>query len=138
VAPHSITKAIEFCYGHRLLGHDGKCRYLHGHNGRLEVEVQDDSLDDQGMVMDFADLRDTIAGWIDANIDHRMVLWEGDPAATVLGELGQPVYLLDESPTAENLSKHIFMRAGELGLKVVEVRLWETPSSYATYRRDQC
>ena len=30
---YQVTKTIEFSYGHRLLNHNGKCRYLHGHNG---------------------------------------------------------------------------------------------------------
>jgi 6-pyruvoyltetrahydropterin/6-carboxytetrahydropterin synthase len=75
-----------------------------------------------------------VKGWVDENIDHRMVLWRRDPLATVLIDMGEPVYLLDENPTAENLARHIFLRVSERGLRLSEVRLWETPSSCATYR----
>ena len=42
---HKVVKTIDFCYGHRLLNYEGKCRHLHGHNGLLEVAIESDSLD---------------------------------------------------------------------------------------------
>ena len=71
---YSVTKTIGFCYGHRLIGHKGKCRHLHGHNGLVEIEVEAEELDDLGVVMDFSDIRDAVKGWIDSNLDHRMIL----------------------------------------------------------------
>jgi 6-pyruvoyltetrahydropterin/6-carboxytetrahydropterin synthase len=134
VARHQITKQIDFCYGHRLLDYSGKCRYLHGHNGLLEVTVEADSLDALGMVVDFGDLRDVVKAWVDANLDHRMLLWRRDPVAPMLAEMGEPLFLMDENPTAENISKVIFKAVRQQGLRISEVRLWETPSSYAVYR----
>ena len=133
---HGVTKSIEFSYGHRLLDYEGKCRYLHGHNGVLEVEVQADTLDARGMVLDFNELRDAVKGWVDANLDHRMLLCRRDPAVPVLGELGEPLYLMDENPTAENIAKHIFEHVTHQGVPLLEVRLWETSTSYASYRGD--
>ena len=104
---HRVTKTIEFCYGHRLLDYDGKCRSLHGHNGRLEVDIEADYLDKQGMVMDFGHVSDVIRTWIDANLDHRMLLCRRDPVVPVLTEMGEPLYLMDENPTAENIFRHI-------------------------------
>ena len=49
-----VAKEIHFCYGHRLLNYAGKCRYFHGHNGKVEVQLSAETLDDQGMVRDFA------------------------------------------------------------------------------------
>ena len=134
---HRVTKTIEFCYGHRLLDYDGKCRYLHGHNALLEVDIESDSLDGLGMVIDFGDVRDLVKGWIDANLDHRMLLCRRDPIASVLTEMGEPLYLMDDNPTAENISKHIYYQVRKLGLKPTEVRLWETPSSRSTYREEE-
>ena len=131
---HKVTKIIDFCYGHRLLNYSGKCRYLHGHNGLLEVDIESDCLDDLGMVMDFSEVREQVKNWVDENLDHRMLLCKHDPLVSVLTELGEPIYLLDDNPTAENIAKHIFDRVTEQGLDVSEIRLWETPSSYATYR----
>lgn len=136
MARHVITKIIHFSYGHRLMNHDGPCRHLHGHNGVIEVDVDSDALDAQGMVVDFGDVRDVVKGWVDANLDHRMLLCRDDPAVPALDELKEPLYLMDGNPTAENIAKEIFERARERGLSVCEVRLWETPSSRAVYRED--
>ena len=132
--PHRVTRSIDFCYGHRLLNHNGQCRYLHGHNGRLEVDIEAKALDDMGMVVDFGRVRDLVKGWIDSNLDHRMILCRQDPVVPVLQGLNEPLYLVDENPTAENLARLIYDQARQLGLDVAEIRLWETPSSYATYR----
>ena len=132
---YGVTKTIEFCYGHRLLDYEGKCRNLHGHNGLLQVEIKSDSLDEQGMVMDFGDVNDVVKRWVDENLDHRMILWSRDPAVSVLTDLGEPLYLVDENPTAENIAKLIFDNMIVRGLSVSEIRLWETSSSYANYRR---
>ena len=131
---HSVTKIIDFAYGHRLINYDGKCRFLHGHNGILEVDIASDELDDCGMVVDFVEVRNLVKGWIDENLDHRMILCRDDPMAEVLQGLNEPVYLMDANPTAENITQHIFAVTREMGLNIVEARLWETPSSYATYR----
>ena len=129
-----VTKHIEFCYGHRLLNYDGKCRHLHGHNGRVEVDVTADKLDARGMVHDFADIKGAIKNWIDETLDHRMLLHKDDPILPVLKQRGELFYVMDENPTAENIAKLIFNHARAKGLPVVEVRLWETPTSYASYR----
>lgn len=130
-----VTKHIEFCYGHRLLNYDGQCRHLHGHNGRVEVDLETATLDPRGMVVDFADIKRTIKSWIDETLDHRMLLNRADPLVPVLRQQHEGFYLLDENPTAENIAKLIFDYARSQGLPVVEVRLWETPSSFASYRR---
>jgi 6-pyruvoyltetrahydropterin/6-carboxytetrahydropterin synthase len=129
-----VTKHIEFCYGHRLLNYDGKCRHLHGHNGRVEVDIAADKLDARGMVHDFSDIKKAIKNWIDETLDHRMLLHKDDPILPVLRQRGELFYVMDENPTAENIAKLIFNHARAKSLPVVEVRLWETPTSYASYR----
>ena len=131
---HKVTKTVEFCYGHRLMEYDGKCRHLHGHNGLLEVDLEADSLDNLGMVMDFTQVSDIVKGWVDENLDHKMLLRRDDPVAPLLRDIGEPIYLLDGNPTAENIAMHIYHQAHNQGLKVPEIRLWESPTSYATYR----
>ncbi len=130
-------KVIQFSYGHRLLDYDGPCRHLHGHNGTIEVEVASDTLDHHGMVIDFGEIRDVVKAWVDANLDHRMLLCRSDPAVAVLREMNEPVYLFDGNPTAENIAREIFQKAREHGLAVTEVRLWETSTSYAAYRGEE-
>lgn len=131
---YKVTKHIDFCYGHRLLNYQGQCRHLHGHNGRVEIDIASDALDARGMVVDFADIKRIIKTWIDDTLDHRMLLCRADPVLPALQERGERCYVMDENPTAENIAKLIFRHARAQGLPVVEVRLWETPTSFATYR----
>lgn len=128
-----VTREIDFCYGHRLLNYDGKCRHLHGHNGRAVISIEGSELDSRGMVLDFSDIKKTVSTWIDDNLDHRMILCRRDPVVPLLEEMGEPLYLLDENPTAENIAKLIFEQTTLSGVPIVEVRLWETPRCYATY-----
>jgi len=128
-----VTKVIEFSYGHRLLNHDGKCRYLHGHNGMVEVDLGAESLDSMGMVIDFSRVSEVVKAWIDANLDHRMLLRRDDPMTPVLQQAGEPVFTMEENPTAENIAKLIWLAARDAGLQVTEVRLWETATSRAAY-----
>jgi 6-pyruvoyltetrahydropterin/6-carboxytetrahydropterin synthase len=129
-----VTREIDFCYGHRLMNYDGKCRYLHGHNGRAVIAIEAESLDDRGMVLDFSDIKRVVSTWIDENLDHRMLLNRNDPMVEVLQGMGEPVFLLDANPTAENIAKLIHDCALENGFPIVETRLWETPRCFATYR----
>ncbi len=129
-----VSREIDFCYGHRLLGYEGKCRYLHGHNGRVLLTMEAARLNGRGMVLDFAEIKQVVSRWVDDNLDHRMVLCRDDPAVAVLQELGEPLFLMDENPTAENIAKLIGDFALRRGFPVSEVRLWETPRCYATYR----
>ena len=128
-----VTREIDFCYGHRLLNYEGKCRYLHGHNGRAVISIEGEKLDDRGMVLDFSDIKKSVSTWIDDNLDHRMILNRADPIVPILQKMGEPVYLIDENPTAENIAKLIFEQTRLLDVPIVEVRLWETPRCYATY-----
>ncbi|MFQ6672646.1 MAG: 6-pyruvoyl tetrahydropterin synthase family protein, partial [Candidatus Tectimicrobiota bacterium] len=98
---YTITKQIHFCYGHRLLNYDGPCRWLHGHNGLVEVELAAETLDERGMVCDFTAVKDILKAWIDEHLDHKMILHRADPLVSTLQESGEPLYLLEENPTAE-------------------------------------
>jgi len=128
-----VSREIEFCYGHRLLHYRGKCRHLHGHNGKAIITMEASALNDQGMVLDFSDIKQVVNRWIDEHLDHRMILHRDDPAVPVLQEMGESIYVLDVNPTAENIAKLIYDVAVEQGYPVVEVRLWETPRCFATY-----
>ena len=130
-----VTREIDFCYGHRLLAYDGKCKYLHGHNGRAIITLEAAELDDRGMVLDFSDIKRVVSTWIDQNLDHRMILHRDDPAIPALRGLGEPMFLMDTNPTAENIARLIFDFTAEHGFPIVEASLWETPHCYATYQR---
>ena len=129
-----VTREIDFCYGHRLLNYEGKCKYLHGHNGRVLITIEAEKLDDRGMVLDFSDIKRVVSTWIDDNLAHRMLPHRDDPAVPMLEKLGEPLYLLDTNPTAENIARLIHEFTASQDFPVVETRLWETPRCFATYR----
>lgn len=131
-----VTRELEFCYGHRLLNYDGKCKYLHGHNARIAVRLGSQSLDDRGMVVDFNEIKRLLRAWIDEELDHQLLLHEADPLLPVLRAQGQMVFVMDCNPTAENIARLIYEQAIQMGLPVDQVRLWETPRSSTVYRPD--
>ena len=128
-----VSREIDFCYGHRLLNYQGKCRHLHGHNGRVRITFESAALDPRGMVLDFSEIKRSVRRWIDEQLDHRMVLHRDDPAVPLLEQLGEPVHRMDVNPSAENIARLIFQYAAAQGFPVVEVQLWETPNCCATY-----
>jgi 6-pyruvoyltetrahydropterin/6-carboxytetrahydropterin synthase len=130
-----VTKEIRFCYGHRLLHYDGKCRHLHGHNGRAVITLAAPTLDKLGMVVDFSQIKKVVGAWIDQTLDHRMLLHKDDPVLPSLRELQEPVFLLDVNPTAENIAKLIFEFTVSQGFPVEQVQLWETDDSWAVYKK---
>jgi len=129
-----VTREIDFCYGHRLLNYDGKCKHLHGHNGRAIIAIEAESLDERGMVLDFSDIKRVVSTWIDENLDHRMLLHKDDPYVKILQDLGEPLYLMDQNPTAENIARLIHEFTASRGFPIVETHLWETPHCFATYK----
>jgi 6-pyruvoyltetrahydropterin/6-carboxytetrahydropterin synthase len=133
---YSVTKRLDFCYGHRLLDYDGVCKHPHGHNAVVEIEVRTAALDARNMVCDFSDIKRAVKGWIDKELDHRMVLRRDDPLVKPLQQLGEPIYLLDSNPTVERIARLIFEYAASQGFPVVCVKVWETPTSFAEYRAE--
>src|SRR5262245_35285142 len=131
---YSVTKRIDFCYGHRLLDYDGICKHPHGHNAVAEIEVQTKSLDNRNMVWDFSDIKRIVKGWIDRVLDHQLSLPHDDPLVASLQSLGDPLYTVDSNPRVERIARLIFEKAAEEGLPVVRVTVWETPTSFAEYR----
>jgi 6-pyruvoyltetrahydropterin/6-carboxytetrahydropterin synthase len=134
---YRVTREIDFCYGHRLLNYDGKCRHLHGHNGRAVVVLESDKLDARGMLVDFSDIKRELQRWIDEHLDHTMLLCRDDPILPLLQARGERVFVMEENPTAENIARLIYNRAVEAALPVVEVVLWETEHCNASYRGER-
>jgi 6-pyruvoyltetrahydropterin/6-carboxytetrahydropterin synthase len=129
-----VTREFEFCFGHRLMDYPGKCRHLHGHNAKVAVTLAGPTLDQLGMVVDFVEIKRVLAGWIDETLDHTLLLHKNDPLVKTLQAVGEKVLPLDMTPTTENLAKLVYEYARSKGLPVVEVTLWETPYSFATYK----
>jgi 6-pyruvoyltetrahydropterin/6-carboxytetrahydropterin synthase len=136
-AMYSVTKRIGFCYGHRLLDYEGPCKHPHGHNAVAEIEVRSAELDARDMVLDFSDLSRIVKGWIDRELDHKMILREDDPLVRPLQGLSEPVFVVQSNPTVEHIAKLIFDYARSQGLPVVRVTVWETPTSFCSYQGER-
>jgi len=135
-----VIRRFEFCAGHRLLGYDGNCARLHGHNYVVDVAVKGVALNSLGMLMDFGDLKSLVRTWIDI-WDHHTVLHPKDELRKVLAGHEVPMRDVDDprelNPTAENMAKGLY-ECIRIGLPVfVEmdfVRVFETPDCCAEYR----
>lgn len=132
-ATYRITTEIEFAYGHRLLNYDGKCAHPHGHNARVEIELESGSLDAADISVDFTVLKHAMRSWVDEHVDHKMILRADDPLVPVLQNMNEPVYVMETNPTAETLARLLFHVAAEHGFPVSRVRFWESPTSRAEY-----
>ena len=110
-----ITKIFTFDAAHCLSWHQGKCKNLHGHTYKLEISIMG-SLDNNGVVMDFGDLKNIVNKKIIKKYDH-----------TYLNEEF-------ENPTAELMVERMWGFLTKEGLKLYELKLWETPNSYAMKR----
>lgn len=140
-----ITKEFTFDAAHRVLGHQGKCRYLHGHTYTVLVSVFANELDGLGFVMDFGEMKSLFGGWIDEHFDHNILLNSDDPLlADSIGDgveifAGRPPFLFaEENPTAENIAKRLHrvfsgLIADRDNIVVDSVRVYESPGSYAEY-----
>mgnify|MGYP006395967153 FL=1 len=127
-----INRMFHFSMGHTLHDYVGKCANLHGHNYQLSVIVESDTLNDQGMVMDFGDMKDIVKPIIDKQYDHRFLVYQCDPRADTLKLLDPTVKIVQFNPTAEWLVLDIEERLLKAGLqRIAGLRLWETEESYA-------
>ena len=146
-----VTRRLEFDAGHRIPQHKSQCRHLHGHRYALEVTlsgeiIQTEGTSEQGMVMDFTDVKNIALEKI-ANVwDHAFLVYRGD--VQVLDFLnsipGHKTVVMDAVPTVENLALTAFkiLDAAYIDvygnqLRLERVRLYETPNNWADALRGQ-
>ena len=146
----SVTRRLEFDAGHRIPDHRSQCRNLHGHRYVLEITLTGDIVQapgesDNGMLMDFADIKRIAKAHIVDVWDHAFLVWRGDEAvATFLDTLpGHKTVVLDAVPTAENLARIAFAILDPLyrdsygnHLQLERIRLYETPNCWADATRE--
>ncbi|TYR37047.1 6-carboxytetrahydropterin synthase [Sphingobacterium phlebotomi] len=125
--------------GHRVVGHEGKCRFLHGHNYRIHFTIAADQLDVIGRVVDFSVIKTTLCAWLEEHFDHKFLIWEKDELLPQLQEVTRDsLVVVPFNPTAENMAKYLVERIGPQQLKDYPVRLIsckveETAKCSATY-----
>jgi len=116
------------------MNHAGKCQHLHGHSVKAAITVAADELNNHGMVCDFSDIKASASAYIEEQLDHNFLVYQGDPIIPWLTQNNERFMALNEHPTAEVLAKMIFFHMKEQGFKIEHVVLWETASSSACYR----
>lgn len=97
-----VIRTHEICAGHRVVGHESKCRHLHGHNyvfhfhvePTMQDQVDDNELDLIGRVIDFSVVKSTLCQWLEDNWDHKFLHWEKDPLIKAL-TLVKEEYIVD-------------------------------------------
>ena len=142
-----IGKIIQWDMGHRVLNHRSICRGLHGHRYKAEICVEGELIDksgvsEEGMVIDFADIKRTAQKLIQAELDHAFMVWDKDDELLDFFKhsKGHKPVIVPFTPTAENVSVYIFQILKDkfsdvykTGLHLQSIKLWETPTSYALY-----
>lgn len=134
----SVMRRIPFCAGHRLLGHEGKCAALHGHNYTAEFHVTAAQVDAVGRVIDFAELKSRLKTWIDGHWDHGFILWDQDHSAIDAIRSVEPykLFILPVNPTAEHMADYLLRQVcpkelAPLNVVCTRVILWETSEASA-------
>ena len=119
--PITCTRSIAFDAAHRVMGHEGKCKHLHGHRYTLEAII-----------------KELLGTWIDEHWDHTTILFDQDkPLGKAISAItGQKIFYLPANPTAENMAEYLFSQIcpelfASMPIECVRVRLYETPNCYA-------
>ena len=137
-----ISKEIEFDAGHRVPLHESKCKNPHGHRYRLKVEIEGKLIKEgpkTGMVRDFSIVKQLMMERIHDVYDHSFIISNADleriDAFEAVGA-DWKIHIVNFVPTAECLAKHFYDLLKD-DLDIIQIQLWETPTSCATYIPDQ-
>lgn len=121
-AMYELMVESKFAAAHQLRGYQGKCEKLHGHNWRVTVAVTAERLDEQGLAMDFHDLKKSLNEVLD-QLDH-----------TFLNDIFPFTQI---NPSSENLAKWIYdnltKKINSENLEVASVTVWESDTASASY-----
>jgi len=119
---YTLKVITDFAAAHWLRDYPGDCSRLHGHNWKVEVEVEATALDELGMGLDFKTIRQETRR-VTARLDHRC-LNELPPFDAI-------------NPTAENIAAYIHgelaQRLDDGRIRVAAVTLWETDRACVRY-----
>lgn len=121
---YEVVVEAQFSAAHRLVQYQGNCERLHGHNWRVKALVRGETLDSQGLLLDYRALRKELGGILQ-ELDHSLLNDHPDFARA--------------NPTSEHLAEWIFRRlaarveSDRCALEAVEV--YETDSTMARFSR---
>lgn len=132
---YQITKEFTFEAAHRLIkNYCGKCSNNHGHSYIVKLHLEGENLDEKDMLIDFKETK-SLKAWIDEELDHVTMLWEGDPMIEDLRKHDNKVLVTKKNPTAEHICEIILEKAQALfessNIKVACIEINETCTSAA-------
>lgn len=149
----SVTRYHDISCGHRVVGHEGRCRFLHGHNYRVHFTLRSKELDSVGRVLDFTVIKAGLCAWLEENWDHKFLVWEQDNMMARIVTVGAQHWFTEDAeifrkslvsvpfnPTAENMARYLVDVVGPLVLKehncvLTEVTVEETAKCSASYQK---
>ncbi len=130
-----------FDSAHFLANYEGKCKNIHGHRWKVEVEVQSETLikegKNDGMVIDFSDLKKDLRRMLNA-FDHALIIQKGSMRRETQKCLMEDAFKIVEvtfRPTAENFSYYFFTEMEKMGYDVKRIKVYETPNNSAVYEK---
>ena len=140
---YRIAKEFTFAMGHRLSRHGGACKNIHGHNYTVIIGLKSEKLNDNGMIIDFSDLK-YVVNTVLVPMDHALMVSKRDEKmAKKMGEIMSflKILIVPYEPTAENMSKDIYYKVGKMlkepwKVDIDYVTVFETDTSQATYSLD--
>lgn len=134
----TCTRRLLFSAGHRVLGHEGKCKHIHGHNYTVFITASADNLDTLGRIIDFAVLKNKVGNWIEQNWDHGTILFsdDGDAIKALSSLTDHKIFLLPYNTTAENIAKYLLedlcpSLLKDTNVTITKVSVHETENCYA-------
>lgn len=137
----TVERYHDISMGHRVVGHESKCRHLHGHNYRIHFVCSAPALDTLGRVIDFSEIKERLCLWLETEWDHKLMLWSEDPLLSELKHLApEDLCIVSFNPTAEQIARHLVEEVGPrqlagTGITLVACRVEETRKCSATYTR---
>lgn len=144
---YQVVKEFKFCSAHQLYNSYTKLcsESLHGHNYKVQATLKsmDGLLDSTDMVIDFTQIKETFKSFIDDILDHSVMVPNTlDPEyLACLEKFNKRIMILPYNPTAEKISKMIYdvfeyeLTKVTNRIQLKSIKVWETDSSYAEYRR---
>ncbi len=135
------TQVLSFDSAHRIVGHKGDCKMLHGHRYTAELTFEAEKLDNVGMVVDFSVIKKKFRNWLNENWDHNTVLSIKDKelGEKIANVTGQKICYINANPTVESMAYYLLHNVCPLifqndRVKCVKIKLYETPNCYATIK----
>ncbi len=136
------VRTHEIHAGHRVYGHNGKCKSLHGHSYIIhfycEGTSEDTKLNELGMVIDFGIIKETLCKWLDENYDHKMLIWEHDPIHVSLSKIDDGVVVVPFNPTAENIAYFLLNTIAPKLLKDIDINVTRVIVEETSKCRAEC